>query len=139
MGKQHDDRAEVRRLRSEPDRDVVAEAAERLLREADRAMEDLRAEAEHATDEVRGAAAAARERIETESEPVDLRIAVDAEVRGDRARMAEISGDLAHVHVQLDRINEGIIGLLTHKLRQTGVAALALAVLIAIGWKVIAG
>jgi hypothetical protein len=139
MGKQHDDRAEARRLPSEPDRDVVAEAAERLLREADRAMEELRAEAELATGEVRGAAAAARERIEVESASEDMRIAVDAEVRGDRAQLAEISGDLAHVHSQLDTINEGIIGLQTHRLRQTGVAALALAVLIAIAWKVIAG
>ena len=124
---------------SEPDRDVVAEAAERLLREADRAMEELRAEAEHATGEVRGAAAAARARIEAESVAEDVRLAGHAEVRGDRAQMADVSSDLAHVHAQLDKINEGIIGLQKHRLRQTGVVALALAVLIAIAWKVIAG
>ena len=131
MSKQQDDRPEVRRLPSEPDRDVVAEAAARLLREADRAVEELRAEAQRAAGDVRGAADAAKARIEAE----DLRIAVAAEVRDDRARMAEISRDLERVHGRLDKIN----GLQTHSLRQTGVAALALAVLIAIAWKVLAG
>jgi hypothetical protein len=139
MSKQHDDRPDVRRRPGEPDRDVVAEAAERLLREADRALEELRSEAERASGEVRGAASAAKERIEAEFAGEDMRVAADAEVRGDREHMAEISGDLAHVHAQLDKINEGIIGLQMHKLRQTGVAALVLAVLIAIAWKVIAG
>jgi len=139
MGRQHDDRPEVRRGPIEPDRDVVAEAAERLLREADRALQELRSEAERASGEVRGAASAAKERIEAESASEDLRGAADAAVRGEREHLAEISGDLAHVHAQLDRINEGIIGLQTHRLRQTGVAALVLAVLIAIAWKVIAG
>jgi hypothetical protein len=50
VSKQHDDRPEVRRSPSEPDRDVVAEAAARLLREADRAAEEL-AEAERAAAE----------------------------------------------------------------------------------------
>ena len=139
MGKQHDDRPDVRPRPGEPDRDVVAEAAERLLREADRALEELRSEAERASGEVRGAASAAMERIEAESAAEDLHVAVDAEVRGDREHMAEISGDLEHVHAQLETINEGIIGLQTHRLRQTGVAALVLAVLVAIAWKVIAG
>jgi len=136
VSKQHD---QARRLPSEPDRDVVAEAAARLLREADRAVEDLRTEAQHAAGEVRVAADAAKARIEAECAAEDLRIAVGAEVRDDRARMAEISRDLERVHGQLDEINSGIIGLQTHSLRETGVAALALAVLIAIAWKVIGG
>jgi hypothetical protein len=139
VSKQHDDRPEVRRLPSEPDRDVVAEAAARLLREADRAVEELRAEAQRAAGDVRGAADAAKARIEVECAAEDLRIAVGAEVRDDRARMDEISRDLERVHGQLDKINSGIIGLQTNSLRQTGVAALALAILIAIAWKVIAG
>jgi hypothetical protein len=68
-----------------------------------------------------------------------LRDELEAELSEDRATMAEISGDLARVHAQLDQINAGIIGLQSHNLRQTGVAALALAVLVAIAWKVVGG
>jgi hypothetical protein len=139
MARHHQDAASRRHVQRQADESVVAAAAERLLAEADRALVELHAEAEHAAVEVRGAAEAARSRIESECAAEDLRIAVEAELRNDRARMAEISSDLAHVHKQLDEINSGIIGLQNHNLRQTGVAALALAVLVAIAWKVIAG
>jgi hypothetical protein len=128
VSRQHERESGVRHLHSERDEGVVAAAAARLL-----------AEAEHASDEVCGAAEPARTRIESECAAEDLRIAVAAELRNDRARMAEISTDLARVHGQLDQINAGIIRLQTRGLRQTGLAALALAVLAAIAWKVIAG
>jgi hypothetical protein len=139
VSKQHPDAAALRHQQRQSDEGVVAAAAARLLAEADRAVDELHAEAEHAAVEVRGAAEAAKARIESECAAEDLRIAVEAELRSDRARMSEISSDLARVHKQLDQINAGIIGLQNHGLRQTGVAALGLAVLVAIAWKVIAG
>jgi hypothetical protein len=60
-------------------------------------------------------------------------------LRSDQATIAGISSDLESVHSQLAQINAGIIGLQNNSLRQTGVAALGLAVLIAIAWKVIGG
>jgi len=138
VSERHPDTSAPRHLVPEPGAGVAA-AAVRLLAEADRAVSELHSEAEHAAVEVRGAAQAAKARIESECDAEDLRIAVEAELRSDRARMAEISSDLARVHRQLDQINSGIIGLQSHGLRQTGVAALGLAVLLAIAWKVIAG
>jgi hypothetical protein len=135
----HPDRAAPFGLPEAREENVVADAAARLLAEADRAVEDLRAEAEHAQAEVRGVVEAAKTRVESVRADEDLRAALEAELRVDRARMAEVSSDLARVHGQLDQINAGIIGLQSHSLRQTGVAALALAVLVAIAWKVIGG
>ena len=69
----------------------------------------------------------------------DLRLEVEAERRDDRAEVADLSSDLESVHAELGPIKSGVIGLQNHSLRQTGVAALILAVLVAIAWKVIAG
>ena len=69
----------------------------------------------------------------------DLRAEVEAERQDDRAAMADLSSDLESVHAELGPIKSGVIGLQNHSLRQTGVAALILAVLVAIAWKVIAG
>jgi hypothetical protein len=87
----------------------------------------------------RTAAEAERMREVSDHPTEDLRAEVRVELREDRATMAEIRNDLASVHVQLGAISSGIIGLQNHSLRQTGVAALALAVLLAIAWKVIGG
>lgn len=89
--------------------------------------------------EVRDVVEAAKARVESVRADEELRAALEAELSVDRDRMAEIGRDLARVHGQLDQINAGIIGLQSHSLRQTGVAALALAVLVAIAWKVIGG
>lgn len=43
------------------------------------------------------------------------------------------------MHLQLEQHSAAIVALETHSLRQTGGVALALSVLIAIAWKVIAG
>jgi hypothetical protein len=118
---------------------IVAASAARILARADRAVDEIRAEAERAAEEVRAAGEPAGVPVEPECAAADLRIEVEAERRDDRAAMAELSSDLESVHSQLEPINASIIGLQSHGLRQTGVAALVLAVLIAIAWKVIAG
>jgi hypothetical protein len=88
---------------------------------------------------VPNAAEAARAREASEHPTEDLRAEVDLELRDDRASIAAIRSDLASVHLQLAAISAGIIGLQSHSLRQTGMFALALAVLIAIAWKVVEG
>jgi hypothetical protein len=122
----------------ESDASVVAASAARILAKADRAVNEIRAEAARGTAEVRGASEAAK--VPAEAEPVaDLRVEVAADRREDRAAVAELSGDLESVRAELNPMRSGIIGLQNHSLRQTGVAALILAVLIAIAWKVIGG
>lgn len=69
----------------------------------------------------------------------DARIELEAELSADRVSLAEIRSDLMRVHSQLDQVNAGIIGLQNHSLRQTGAAALILAVLVAVAWKVLEG
>lgn len=93
----------------------MAESAARILARAQLAVEESHGEAE------------------------ELRSEMAAELRSDRATIDGISRDLDSVHAQLAQINSGIIGLQSHSLRQSGVAALALAVLLAIAWKVIGG
>lgn len=104
----------------------MAASAASILAKADRAVEEVQAEA-------------ARIRLESHDATEDLRVEMEAELRSDRTTIAGIRRDLKSVHAQLAQISSGIIGLQNHSLRQTGVAALALAVLVAIAWKVIGG
>jgi hypothetical protein len=53
--------------------------------------------------------------------------------------IAEIHEEIASVQTELNAVSSGVLGLQAHGLRQTGIAALVLAVLIAIAWKVIGG
>jgi peptidoglycan hydrolase CwlO-like protein len=125
---------------AESDEDVVAASAARILSKADRAVTEIRAEAERAAAQVRRTAAADSGAVaDPDRATEDLRVEVEAERRDDRAAMADFSSDLESVHADLDPIKAGIIGLQNHSLRQTGVTALILAVLLAIAWKVIAG
>lgn len=82
---------------------------------------------------------AARRREMSQHPTENLRAEIELELRDDRASMAAIQTDLASVHVQLGAISAGIICLQSHSLRQTGMFAFALAVLIAIAWKVVEG
>jgi hypothetical protein len=118
---------------------VVAAAAARILTEADRAVEEIHLKAERAAADLRRASEVARIRDESAHAIADVRVELETELRSDRVTMAEIKQDLGFVHSQLGQINRAIIGLQANGLRQTGVAALALAVLIAIAWKVIGG
>jgi hypothetical protein len=138
MTEQHQDQDAL--LLHESDEGVVAASAARILAKADRAVREIRVEAERATADVRRAAAAGPGgAAEPDRATEDLRVEVKAELRDDRAAMADLNSDLESVHAELDPIKSGIIGLQNHFLRQTGVIALILAVLIAVGWKVIAG
>jgi hypothetical protein len=122
----------------ESDADVVAASAANILATADRAVNEIRAEAERAAAELRGAAGTARASAE-EPRVDELRVEVQADRREDRSEVAELSSDLESVRAELNPIRSGVIGLQNHSLRQTGVIALILAVLLAIAWKVIGG
>jgi hypothetical protein len=122
----------------ESDEGAVAASAARILAKADRAVSEIRVEAERAIAGVRGEARGL-EASKCDGAIEDLRIEVEAERRDERAAIAEVSSDLESVHAELGPIRSGIIGLQNHSLRQTGVVALILAVLIAIAWQVIAG
>jgi chromosome segregation ATPase len=119
MTGQRQDRVAPLHTELESEEGVVAASATRILAKADRTVDELRAEAERAAEDLRG----------------DL----EAELSEDRATIAEVRSDLARVHAQLDQINSGIIGLQNHSLRLTGVAVLALAVVVTVAWKVMAG
>jgi hypothetical protein len=138
MTKQREDQDALLHLHTS-DEGVVAASAARILAKADRAVSEIRVEAERAAAEVSGAVASDLGLAEPDQATEDLRLEVEAERRDDRAAMADLSCDLESVHAELDPIKSGIIGLQNHSLRQTGVVALILAVLIAIAWKVIAG
>lgn len=138
MSEQRQDQDALRHLDGS-DEGVVAASAARILAKADRAISEIRLEAERAAADVRAAAGLAAASAEPDRATEDLRVEVEAERRDDRAAMADLGSDLESVHAELDPIKSGIIGLQNHSLRQTGVAALILAVLIAIAWKVIAG
>jgi hypothetical protein len=114
--------ASPQRSAPEPGEGAVASSAARILAKADRAVEEVHAEV-------------VRIHRATES----LHVEMAAELRSDRATIAGISSDLESVHSQFAQINSGILGLQNNSLRQTGVGALAPAVLIAIAWKVIGG
>jgi hypothetical protein len=121
---------------AEADQEFVAAAAAKILADAESALADLRANVEQAAGE-----APANPAARTLSEDgADRPLAeMDARLDADRATIAAIRSDLSRVHFQLDQITAGIVALQTHSLRQTGGVALALSVVIAIGWKVIAG
>jgi hypothetical protein len=123
----------------ESDEGAVAASAARILAKADRAVSEIRVEAERAIADVRGEDRGLEESAGCDGAIEDLRVEVEAERRDERAAIAEVSSDLESVHAELGPIKSGIIGLQNHSLRQTGVVALILAVLIAIAWKVIAG
>ncbi|HEX5863781.1 MAG TPA: hypothetical protein VF014_05910 [Casimicrobiaceae bacterium] len=123
----------------ESDEGAVAASAARILAKADRAVSEIRVEAERAIADVRGEDTGREESAGSDGATEDLRIEVEAERRDDRAAIADVSSDLESVHAELGPIRSGIIGLQEHSLRQTGVVALILAVLIAIAWKMIAG
>jgi hypothetical protein len=53
--------------------------------------------------------------------------------------IAEIHDELDAVHSELSQVTTGVVALQTNSLRLTGVAALVLAVLIAVAWKVVGG
>lgn len=135
MTEQRQDQDALCRLH-ESDEGVVAASAARILAKADCAVSEIRLEAERAVADVRGGDGALGV---SAGATEDLRVEVAAERRDDRADVADLSSDLESMHAELDPIKSGIIGLQNHSLRQTGVAALILAVLIAIAWKVIAG
>ena len=118
---------------------AVAASAARILAKADRAVSEIRVEAERAIADVRGEDRGLEESAGCDGAIEDLRVEVEAERRDERAAIAEVSSDLESVHAELGPIRSAIIGLQNHSLRQTGVVALILAVLIAIAWKVIAG
>ena len=103
----------------EPDAHLVATGAAAILAAADRALDELRAKAEQAAE--------------------DAYAEMKGELREDRVRLAAIDRDLKALHVELAPIKSGIAGLQTNSLRETGAAALVLAVLIAVAWKVIGG
>jgi hypothetical protein len=120
------------------DGDHVVAGADKILA-LDDALVTPRSETAPAARRRPDAVKAAR-RQEAAQRPVDeLRAEVDLELDEDRATMAEIRSDLASVHVQLGAISAGIISLQSHSLRQTGMVAFALAVLIAVAWKVVEG
>jgi hypothetical protein len=123
----------------ESDEGVVAASAARILAKANLAVSEIRVEAERAIADVRGEDTRLEVSAGSDGATEDLRVEVEAERRDDRSAIADLSSDLESVHAELDPIRSGIIGLQNHSLRQTGVAALILAVLIAIAWKVIAG
>jgi hypothetical protein len=123
----------------ESDEGAVAASADRILAKADRAVSEIRVEAERAVADVRKGGAGPGESAECAQATEDLRAEVATARRDDRSEVADLSSDLESLHAELDPIKSGIIGLQNHSLRQTGVAALVLAVLIAVAWKVIAG
>jgi hypothetical protein len=134
------------RVGREPDEDMVAPAAERLLAAADRAASDIREAERHKPEDspVAGPPEAVRGKAEHASaHPGDVdptagqRDAGDAQ--SEEAVIAEMQGELDSVQAELNEVSSGIIGLQAHSLRQTGVAALVLAVLIAVAWKVLGG
>jgi hypothetical protein len=123
----------------EADQELVAAAAAKILADAESALAGLRANVEQAAGEAHTAAANPATRTLSEDGADRLLAEMDARLDADRATIAAIRGDLSRVHFQLDQITAGIVALQTHSLRQTGGVALALSVVIAIGWKVIAG
>jgi hypothetical protein len=124
---------------NEFDADIVAASAANILAKADRAVNEIRAEAERGAAEVRSASMTAKGSAGAELRADDLRVEVDADRRKDRAEVAALSSDLESVRAELTPIRSGVISLQNHSLRQAGVAALVLAVLLAITWKVIGG
>ena len=71
----------------------------------------------------------------------DAEIALDA-LRDEAGRSTaelEMRETVRAMHLQLEQHSAAIVALETHRLRQTGGVALALSVVIAIAWKVIAG
>jgi hypothetical protein len=121
-----------------PGQENVAAASAKILADAESALADLRARVETAeAADFRSAVQASGTLAELDAER--LQVDIDAGFRADRATIAEIRRDLTAVHSRLDQISEGIVALQTHSLRQTGGVALALSVLLAIAWKVIAG
>jgi hypothetical protein len=119
--------------------DVVAAAAARILAEADRAIDTISAESERVPENVRAAGDALRKHGESDTGAEENCVGVRADLREDRAKINEIDDDLEEVQAELGPIKSGIIGLQNHSLRSTGAAALVLAVLLAIAWKVIGG
>jgi hypothetical protein len=119
--------------------DRVAAGADKILA-LDDALVAPRSEPVPAAQRRRPNAVEAARRQAVAQRPIEeLRAEVDLELNEDRATMAEIRSDLASVHIQLGAISAGIIGLQSHSLRQTGMVAFALAVLIAVAWKVVEG
>jgi hypothetical protein len=114
------------------DQAALSEGLDHVLTHAERAAADPHGETERAT-----ALPATRRRSRDAGER--LREETEARLDADRTEITQIRRDLAAVHSQLDQINSGIVALQTHSLRQTGGVALALSVLIAIAWRVIAG
>ena len=139
MSEPHQDEAVLRQSARESGEDVVAAAAAKILGDAERAAGEVRAEAERAAEDVRGAAEAAALSGDSGRAAQDVRVDLEGELDEERAVVAEIRRDLSSVHSQLRQLMAGVIGLQDHSLRQTGVAALVLAVLVAIAWKVIEG
>jgi hypothetical protein len=139
MSDQHQEEDVLPAAAHESDADVVAASAASILGKADRAVSEIRAEAARGAEEVRAASGAATGSSEPERGADDLRVEVEADRRADRAEVAELGSDLESVRDELNPIRSGLIGLQNHSLRQTGVAALILAVLLAIAWKVIGG
>jgi hypothetical protein len=133
VSEQRQDEDDLLRLRHGAGDGVVAASAARILANADHAVQEIRTEAERAVAEVRGRP------VDPARATENLRAEVEAELRVDRAALADLTSHLASIHSQLDMINASLIGLQSQRLRQIGIGALALAVPIAIAWKVIAG
>jgi hypothetical protein len=69
----------------------------------------------------------------------DLRAEIEADLRANGATMAEIDSGVAFVDAQLREIDASLARLRNHHRFLNVVATLALAVLVVIAWKVIAG
>jgi hypothetical protein len=128
-------------LRGPPDgrEDVVAAAAARILAEADRAIDTISDQAERVPGDVRAAGEAARKRGGSDAGTGEDCEGVRADQQQDHTKIGELDSEIEEVQAELAPIKSGIIGLQNHSLRMTGVAALVLAVLLAIAWKVIEG
>ena len=135
-GQRTEDSDSLRHVAPTADPGAVA-GAEEILLATQRAITEIRAEGKRAAEVVR--AAGEEVRREHDCAPEGARAEMEAERHDDRATMAEINRDLASVHSELGPIATSVIGLQSFGLRLTGAAALVLAVLIGIAWKVIGG
>jgi hypothetical protein len=139
MGEQRQKEEPKLRTSQESSEDVVAAAAARILAEADRAIDTIGAETERLPEDIRAAGEAVRKRGDSDTGAEEICVGVRAELQEDHAKIDKLDSELEDVQAELGPIKSGIIGLQNHSLRSTGMAALVLAVLLAIAWKVIGG
>jgi hypothetical protein len=139
MGEQRQKEEPKLRSSQETSEGVVAAASARILAEADRAIDTIGAETERLPEDIRAAGEAVRKRGDSDTGAEGICVGVRADQQQDHAKIDEIDSELEDVQAELGPIKSSIIGLQNHSLRSTGIAALVLAVLLAIAWKVIGG